>query len=68
MKTTEFEHTIERAVADLITLLERTLDMGTVDPNVPTEILIPAVVLKAEIRNSLEKYSDSMLDLLGVKD
>lgn len=68
MKTTEFEQTIAIGVANFIELLETTLVMGAVDPDVSTEIFIPAVVLKDDIRNSVEMYSKKMLELHGVKD
>lgn len=68
MKTTNFEQTIALGVTNFIAFLERTLDVGTVDPNVSTEIFAPAVILKNEIRNSVEKYSERMLELHGVKD
>lgn len=68
MKTTDFEQAIALGLAEFIKFLKRTLDVGTVDPNVSTEIFAPAVVLEKEIRNSVEKYFDRMLELHGVKD
>ena len=68
MKMTKFEQTIALGVVEFIEFLETALDVGTEDPSVSTEIFIPAVVLKNEIRNSVEKYSETMLKLHGVKD
>lgn len=68
MKMTDFEKAIALGVASFITFLERTLDTGATDSNVSTEIFIPAVELRNEIRNSLEKYSERMLKLRAVKN
>lgn len=68
MKTTKFEQTIAMGIAEFIKFLERTLDLGEIDPEVSVEIFAPAVAMKVEIDESLEKYSETMLRLHGIED